>query len=138
MCAVAQKLVHSTPEGLQRSATNSSLSLGKRPSGRYFILCSGRREEFPGETISKIYHWSWSLPSSKQNTSLPAQQERNMFSDRAHHDTPLLTLPRWQCKTPFLMSLYAAEYFMLAIAHRVKDLYSTPTVIMKIEGGWDG
>ena len=25
-------------------------------------------------------------------------------SDRAHHNTPLLTLPRWQCKTPFLMS----------------------------------
>jgi hypothetical protein len=33
MCAVAQKHVHSTPEGLQRSATNSSLSLGNVRAG---------------------------------------------------------------------------------------------------------
>jgi hypothetical protein len=87
MCPVMRKLVQSTPEGLHRRATHSSLSLGKRPSGRYFIFCSGGREEFSGETISKIYHWSWSLPSSKQNTSLPAQQERTTVSDSTSKHT---------------------------------------------------
>ena len=33
MCAVMQKLVRSTPEGLQRSPTNSSLSLGNVRAG---------------------------------------------------------------------------------------------------------
>jgi len=33
MCAVVQKLVQSKPEGLQRSATNSSLSLGNVGAG---------------------------------------------------------------------------------------------------------
>jgi len=114
------------------------LSLGNVRAGDISFSAQADVRNSPGETISKIYHWSWSLPSSKQNTSLPGQQECNMLSDRAHYDTPVLTLPRWQCKTQFLMSLYAAEYFMLTVAQRIKDLYSTPTVVLRIEGGWFG